>query len=202
MELAMSSAAPEQQPRAAKAWEVLEWCRHGYGKMRSNPTAADWVLIWAGTIALLRAVGHVLHKEDAARDARLSKEQRSWWQELNKTKPNPAIFWCFIERDRNKLLKQADLTVGQGLHIAMHEAAWAFDTYSISASGQEPSEPAEQQCPPPCSAHPPRSASVTYSYHMNSGPFVGQDPRDLVRDAIEWWEEQLSDIEQKAVGAP
>ena len=196
----MSSAAPEQ-PRAAKAREVLEWCRHAHGKMKSNPTAADWVLIWAGTIALLRAVGHALHKEDAARDARLSKEQGPWWQKLKHTKPDPAIFWDFIERDRNKLLKEAELTVGQGLHVAMHDAACASDTYSISIAGQEPSEPAEQQSPPP-SAHPaPPSASLTYSYHMNSGPFAGQDPRDLVRDAIEWWEKQLSDIEQEAAGA-
>jgi hypothetical protein len=33
---------------------------------------------------------------------------------------------------------------------------------------------------------------------MKSGFFVGQDSRDLVREAIDWWEKQLSDIEQKA----
>ena len=44
----------------------------------------------------------------------------------------------------------------------------------------------------------PSQLPPTYNYKMNSGPFAGQDPRDLVRDAIKWWEEQLDDIEQKA----
>jgi hypothetical protein len=33
---------------------------------------------------------------------------------------------------------------------------------------------------------------------MNSGRFAGQDPRDLVRDAIAWWSKELDEIEQKA----
>lgn len=105
----MSSTAP----RAGKAREVLEWCRYGHKKMRSNPTGEEWVLIWAGTIALLRAVGHVLEKEDAKSDARLKKAQSYWWNTLKATKPNPSIFWQFIEEDRNLLLKEAKLTVRQ-----------------------------------------------------------------------------------------
>lgn len=36
--------------------------------------------------------------------------------------------------------------------------------------------------------------SVT-SYQMNEGPFAGRDPRDLIREAIEWWDEYLREIE-------
>jgi hypothetical protein len=64
--------------------------------MRSNPTGPDWVLIWAGTIALLRAVGHPLDKEDGATKARLKKEQNTWWEKLKHTKPEPAILCSFI----------------------------------------------------------------------------------------------------------
>jgi hypothetical protein len=103
-------------PKADKAREALEWCRYGHRKMRSDPTMGpdwvlDWVLIWAGTIALLRAVGHALDKEDAKSDARVKKAQGAWWDKLKATKPNPSIFWQFIERDRNLLLKAAELTV-------------------------------------------------------------------------------------------
>jgi hypothetical protein len=45
-------------PKGDKAREVLEWCRYGHQKMGSNPTGPDWVLVWAGAITLLRAVGH------------------------------------------------------------------------------------------------------------------------------------------------
>ena len=169
-------------PGAVKAREALEWCRYGHRKMRSNPTTGpdwvlDWVLIWAGTIALLRAVGHALVNEDAEIDARMKKAQRAWWDTLKATKPNPSIFWDFIERDRNLLLKQAEFTVDPSARVF-----GVFDSFPSHA-------------PPP--QMPPQLPPI-YNYKMKSGPFAGQDPRDLVRDAIKWWEEQLDDIEQKA----
>jgi hypothetical protein len=39
--------------------------------------------------------------------------------------------------------------------------------------------------------------SVT-PYHMNKGPFAGKDPRDVVEEAIEWWDNYLSEIEAAA----
>jgi hypothetical protein len=179
-------------PKAGKARETLGWCRHGHQKMRSNPTGQDWVLIWAGTIALLRAVGHVLEKEDATSDARLKKVQRSWWRDLNTTKPNPTIFWEFIDRDRNLLLKEAELTVG-------HSAEVFYGQHRPQTHARPQTH--EQIVPEPLPylidhlEPPPRAI---YTYQLNSGCFAGQDPRDLVRDAIEWWEKQLDDIEQKA----
>jgi hypothetical protein len=178
-ERAVSSTAP----KADKAREALEWCRYGHRKMRSNPTMGpdwvlDWVLIWAGTIALLRAVGHVLVNEDAESDARVKEAQRAWWDTLKATKPNPSIFWEFIERDRNLLLKGAELTVEPSATVFVSGGA-------IPLHAPRPPPP-----PPPI-----------YNYKMKSGRFAGQDPRDLVRDAIEWWEKQLDDIERKAAAS-
>jgi hypothetical protein len=36
---------------------------------------------------------------------------------------------------------------------------------------------------------------VTYSYHMNEGTFVGRDPRELIDEAIAWWNQQVIRIE-------
>ena len=36
---------------------------------------------------------------------------------------------------------------------------------------------------------------------MKNGRFAGRDPRDLVTDAIEWWEKQLDYIEQEAAAS-
>jgi hypothetical protein len=145
-------------PRADKAREVLDCCRHAHQKMGSNPTVRQWELIWADTIALLRAVGHELEKD--ASDTRLKQAHRAW---LNKRKkPNPPIFWDFI------LLKEAELAVEHSFTITE-------DTITIP--------------PPPI-----------YTYTMK--PFAGRDTRDLVRDAIEWWQKQLDDIERKAASSP
>ena len=198
------SPAASGESRAAKAREVLEWCRHAHYKMRSNPTGPDWVLIWAGTIALLRAVGHTLDKEDGARDARLQKEQRSWWEKLKHTKPDPAIFWDFIERDRNKLLKEAELTVEQSAEVFIQGASATALAGNLGRRQEPPqSQPISSIYATRTGQEDPRTPppSAIYSYRMNSSPFIRQDPRDLVRDAIEWWEKQLSDIEQKATAA-
>jgi hypothetical protein len=153
-------------PRAAKAREVLDRCRHAHQKMGSNPTVPDWVLIWVGTIALLRAVGHELEK-DAESDTRLKQAHRAW---LNtRKKPNPPIFWDFI-------LKEADVDVEHSVK------------FTLPISGGTIPRHAPQ--PPPI-----------YTYQMTSGRFAGQDTRNLVRDAIKWWEKQLDDIEQEAAAS-
>jgi hypothetical protein len=147
------------KPRADKAREVLDWCHHAHQKMKSDPTGLDWVLIWAGTIALLRAVGHVLEK-DAESDARLRQAHRAW---LNKwKKPNPPIFWDFIYRERNALLKEAELIVE--------------DSVTLFLSGGTVPRHAPQPPPPP---------QPIYIYKMKSGPFAGRDTRDLVTHRID-----------------
>jgi len=143
--------------------------------MRSDPTGLEWVLTWAGTIALLRAVGHALLKED---DARVKKAQHSWLNTLKATEPKPSIFFDFIKHDRDMLLKERfELTV-------VHDVTFTPPPATLSLSG------GTIPAPPPT---PP-----IYTYKMKSGRYAGRDPRDLVREAIEWWEKQLDDIEQKA----
>lgn len=177
--------------RAAKAREVLDWCRYGHQKMISNPTGPDWVLTWAGTIALLRAVGHALAHDDAKRDARLMNALGAWWAALEAAKPNPAIFWQFIERNKNLLLKEAELTVRQSIR----------DPSTITVKGDLSGRRGVQQPPSqPEQKSPPLGPAWIYTYQMTSGFFVGRDSRDLVGDAIEWWEKQLANIEAAAEG--
>ena len=112
----------------------------------------------AGTIALLRAVGHALVNDDAKKDDRLEKAQRAWWDKLRATKPNPSIFWDFIERDRNLLLHEAELTVGHSAEVFI--------------GGPPP--PALQEPPQPEQPPPPPSA-------IYSGPLAA-DPRAFLVD--------------------
>jgi hypothetical protein len=196
----MSSVASSSTPRAAKAREMLEWCRHAHRRMTENPTGRDWVLIWAGAIVLLRAVGHTLAKEDAAADAHLKKAQKCWWDNLNNTKPNPAIFWGFIDRDRNKLLKEAELTVGQSTTISLQGLSATAIAAGIGQGLTETRQSSPQHGTRTGQENPSAPPPITiHNYHMNSGHFTGQDPRDLVKDAVEWWETQLTQIEQKAL---
>jgi hypothetical protein len=195
-------------PGAVKAREALEWCRYGHQKMKSNPTGLEWVLTWAGTIALLRAVGHALVNEDAEIDARMKNAQRAWWDKLKDTKPNPSIFWGFIERDRNLLLHEAELTVGHSVEMIPQSASLTLDAtppgirvHINGGSTEELLQQPEPQPPGPIASFRAPPGETIYNYKMKFGRFAGQDPRDLVRDAIKWWEEQLDDIEQKAAAS-
>lgn len=64
-----------------------------------------WQIEWVATVALLRAVGHVLHKVDARRSAD-SREAVAAAYARWKTEPEHAIFRDFIENERNNVLKR------------------------------------------------------------------------------------------------
>jgi hypothetical protein len=91
-----------------------------------------------------------------------------------------------MERDRNRLLKEAELTVGQSAMVLFQGASVV-----ALAGAQEPPQPEGNL------RRVAQSTAIT-SYHMNSGHFVGQDPRILTERAIEWWGEQLEKIEHDA----
>jgi hypothetical protein len=175
----MSSNSPKAiQSRRAR--EVLDYCKHALVLLREGPTGHDWVVKWAGAIGLLRTVGDALRNDD---EPRIRTAQNRWWKEIEGTKPSPQIFWDFVRRDRNLLLHEADLTAGQSTMVFVQGV-------SVTALA------ADQKPLPESKARPIPKA--IHSYHMNSGPFSGRDPRDLVQEAIEWLEVQITAIEQDA----
>jgi hypothetical protein len=44
-------------------------------------------------------------------------------------------------------------------------------------------------------------AIVETTYHMNSGPFAGRDPRDIATEAIQWVERLLDDLDADVAAA-
>lgn len=65
----------------------------------------EWRIHWVAGIALLRAVGHVLAKADAETSSAHAEIIASFWEELRRDRDNAEIFWQFIEKERNNLLK-------------------------------------------------------------------------------------------------
>ncbi len=49
-------------PRATQARNVLDWCRLGHAELRREPVDG-WIVIWAGTLGLLRTVGDALEND-------------------------------------------------------------------------------------------------------------------------------------------
>ncbi len=128
--------------------------------MTEGIMGARWRVRWVAAIALLRAVGHVLRNVDSKTDPGWKNAIDAAWSQLLASKPKPAIYWEFIQDERNSVLKEYRPKAGQGVTIHVG------------------------------------STPVEYAYAMNDGTYKGRDPRDVVREAIDWWDDYLRDIEK------
>jgi hypothetical protein len=164
---------------------VLEDCRTAAAELTDGLTGSAWRWRWVAITALLRAVGHVLQNEGESKDASpaLTAAIQARWPEMKRA----PMFRDFIERSRNDALKEYVLHAGQGVTVFVQAVpgGWA-----VSAPGDAvaPTEP------PP--SPPPRSPE--YCYPMTRGPFAGRDQREVIAEAIRWWERQLDAIDADA----
>jgi len=63
-------------------------------------------------------MGHVLDKVDEeSQDLELKTIIKSEWSGLQLTKPEPEIFWKFIDKERKLILKEYLIRAGQGVTI-------------------------------------------------------------------------------------
>lgn len=86
-------AALEEITRASGVWES--------DALDSQTFQRRWVAI----IVLLRVVGHVLYKVDRHQSPEMARAINDAWDELKNTEPEPRIFWEFIDKERNNILK-------------------------------------------------------------------------------------------------
>jgi hypothetical protein len=183
-------------PNAQRAREILRQCQLGLHELRSHPRGS-WFVLWAGTLALLRTVGDALEKDA---DHRIRKAQRNWFGLMKRDNIaagrgtsiqnngdtwEPVIYWQFIRKHRNLLLHEARWTVAG-------TATTTIDHMSISIRTSPTGAPIP--------AFPaPQPSQQTYSYPMSIPPYAGRDARDVVEEAIQWWEQQINEIEENAI---
>lgn len=161
----------------AAARETLEDCRGAIAELVEGVQGRDWRRKWILAVVLLRTVGHVLDKVDGARSATYRKAINNWWFALKASKPDPAIFWQFIEEERNSILKEYQTAAGQGV--------------TVQLTGVEINPQTGEQ-----KVGPPKPA--IYHYTFNSGPYKDKDQRHVLADALAWWEQQLDTIDRAA----
>lgn len=83
----------------------------------------EWRIYWVAGLALLRTVGHVLAKVDAKASADHADAISALWGALQLDREGQgAIFWNFIEKERNNLLK----TYSFGAKLAWDENRSAY----------------------------------------------------------------------------
>jgi hypothetical protein len=95
---------------------------------------SEWRLYWVAGIALLRTIGHVLAKADAVASPRHQTEIDRLWEGWKADRALSSIFWNFIEKERNNLLKTysfgARLTHDEeGYYVEFEDGQDAFQLF-------------------------------------------------------------------------
>jgi hypothetical protein len=147
-----------------RARAVLEDCRHAVELLQTETERRTFRVLWVAGIALARAVGHVLQKVDAAEDPVLAAAVATAFQSWKAKRAENAIFWEFIEAERNLVLKQYEVNFCEG-------------PVDIVVGGELATLDECLFCP------------------IAEGLFAGEDCRDVLEDAIAWWETQLELID-------
>ena len=89
-----------------EALRPLEDAQWALRRLEATRDATEFRVLWTATVSLLRAVGHVLRNVDAEGDATTRIVVEDWWREVKSDASRHAIFWRFIERQRNEVLKE------------------------------------------------------------------------------------------------
>ena len=171
----------------ARARLVLDAARAAlemHGRTRGGPVIRA---TWFAVVGLIRAVGHVLAKVDAATDKPLADAVNQCWRELNATKPEPAIFWGFIEGERNRFLKNYEhgITRIQIIRTGSRHSVMALDLANAQKGTQLIS----------AFNIPPEIPDRSIISVLSDGPFEGSPETVIAARAIEWWEQYISSVE-------
>ena len=149
---------------------VLDDCRLALQELHAADTAALFRVRYAACCALLRTVGYVLQKVDAATSKPVHNRIASAWERWNDQKSEHALFWEFIDNERHRILKEYEPGFVYGEHMVLAD------------DGRE-------------EALMPYILAPDLYVPLSDGTYAGEDVRDLIQAAIEWWELELGAID-------
>jgi hypothetical protein len=163
------------------AWAVLEDAARSIN-LAVNADGDHWRVHWAGSLALLRAVGHVLQKVDSKRPGSHRKCVEEWWEKWRPTmgtEARPNIFADFIEEERNLILKEYEFRFDPAERPG----------YVLSRSGNRVW----------LRDGTPLVGRNLERFVITGGAFADRDGRELLRESEHWWAAQLSDLDARVV---
>lgn len=160
------------------ARQVLKDCRLALAMLEEETDQPRWRVHWAAAVALARAVGHVLDKVDG-RDPLTKQLADAAFKRWKSAAPEHKIFREFIEHERNSILKEyrfryhplqeVQMAVNYTLqHPITGETVQAVEVFPLGDNIYRP---------------------------LLDGWREGDDARDVLSDAVEWWEAELSALE-------
>lgn len=149
-----------------QAWKVLSDLRRAIELLEAADDEADFRIQWLAAVAIARVVGHVLDRVDRKSGACAEMVISDFYANWKRNPERNAIFFEFVKPERDLLLKEYEFSALEG--------AWLVVDVHDEA---------------------PWMLSHDIFAPMGSGRYEGVDCRDVLREAADWWEEKLEEIE-------
>ncbi|MCI6959816.1 MAG: hypothetical protein MR743_08245 [Oscillospiraceae bacterium] len=157
-----------------RAAEMIADAENALRMLEECENEDDFRVLWIACMTILRSVGHVLGKVDHENKC-LAASIDSWWKKLKANK-DEIIFHEFIEKERNFSIKEYTFNYGEysGCNLVIKDENRKTTFFS--------------------------DAEILEGLYipMVNGPYEGEDCRDVIREAIDWWKQQLQKIEKMA----
>lgn len=157
------------------ARSVFDDCNVALNMLHDETDEQRWRVLWAGAMALVRAVGHVLRKIDGE-DPEVRPLVDAAWKRWNSDKKANEVFWEFIQNERNNILKEYRSNV--------------YDSAVIGLAVVEGDEAGSE-----VAIESPFILDENLFRPIEAGFQTGEDARDAYADALKWWDLELSRIE-------
>jgi hypothetical protein len=154
---------------------ALADCKYALRKYDKTLQGFEMRLCWWNVVSLLRAVGHVLSKVDADVSPEHKRVILEEFEKIKKSKPEPRIFWSFIEPERNNFLKEYRYNIIRTMDIGNNLAIDLGSLQGVSFS----------------------SPTAEIKSSIIDGPFRGQNELDVAQEAVKWWENYLENIKKR-----
>ena len=166
--------------RAAR--DVLADCRLALEMLQDEADPDRWRVHWAGAVALLRAVGHVLLNVDQSADRAVAEAGKAAHHRWKSDDPAHSIYRDFIEDERNNILKE--------YRSKVHPLETVEVAVRLTLQNPETGEAKYVDQVMPLDENPFRP--------MTEGYGEGEDARDVYQEAVDWWERELCAIDAAA----
>lgn len=161
-----------------RARTALQDCKLALELLEKEEKLDLWRVHWVSALTLCRIVGHVLQKVDAWDHNEKDIIDR-YYREWKSDKAEHEIFREFIENHRNALLKEYDFKQHSMIEVPI--------LLSLNLVNLHTGEPKKLE----------QIASLGENIYrpILDGYREGDDARDVLKEAIDWWEKQLSVID-------
>jgi hypothetical protein len=155
-----------------RARPALSDCRRALERLKSGETERTWRTDWAAAVALLRAIGNIVHDADSKKLPAIKSAADAAFKRWNSADPQHQIFREFIDSERHAVLERYDFGTQRKSGAILLEEGGRLLTESGDVFVHEQE-----------------------FFELADGVYKGRDGRKVIQEAIEWWERELTGIE-------